>query len=46
MVNLFNKADVTEPIQNLTGYLYAAGKKRCRWTLKTGTATLRCSRTC
>ena len=28
MVNLFNKADVMEPIQNLTGYLYSSLRNR------------------
>ena len=40
MVNLFNKADVTEPIQNLTGYLYASLRNRIIDTMRTRKKTL------
>jgi RNA polymerase sigma factor (sigma-70 family) len=40
MVNLFNKADVTEPIQNLTGYLYASLRNRIIDTMRGRKKTL------
>ena len=40
MVNLFNKADVTEPIQNLAGYLYASLRNRIIDTMRARKKTL------